>query len=62
MKRSFHGIAIKVARSKKIIMANDLLAKGLGLSEIASELNCRRFRQEDGRRFTWKSVVLLLSN
>jgi len=57
IKRSLHGNALKSARSKKINLANELLAKGLGLSEIASELNRRRFRQENGCFFRWQGVI-----
>ena len=62
MKRSLHHNSLMAGRAKKIILANQFLDDGMDLSDIAKELNRRRFRTETGKYFTWHGVVELLSN
>ena len=60
MVRSTEGSARRSARLKVIFLANMFFDDGFDLSEIATKLNCRRFRQEDGTRLNWKNVADLI--
>jgi hypothetical protein len=62
MKKSQHHHALKAAHKKMITLANQFFDDGRDLSEIASELNSRRFRQNDGKRFNWKSISDLIDD